>query len=124
MSRLPEEAKDIQEEFFVPLEEAATYITLVTEGDMSIQKIAEKMKMTSAQVEGIVEELLKRGLVIRSPIASNVIQPLHPRMAITNLFKVHEEEIRRQLKKKRLVADRLSLRLGLVFEKRRARVGF
>ena len=42
---------------------------------------------------------------------------LHPRMALTNIYKTHEEDIKTELKGKRLVIDKLSYEMSQVYEK-------
>lgn len=118
MRRIAEDAKTISIEFNVSEHVALAYLTLVSEGDMKADRIAEKLGISVEEAQSCVEVMVSKGMVIRSPSDGDVLQPLHPRMAITNLYKILEEENRLMLKQKRSVADSLSKRLSEPFENR------
>ncbi|MBI4258549.1 MAG: hypothetical protein HY619_06305 [Thaumarchaeota archaeon] len=118
MRSIAEDAKVISKEFNISETAALAYLTLVVEGEMNLNQISKRLHISVGEAESCIEVMLGKGMVIRSPSGEGVFQPLHPRMAVTNLYKSLEEEVRVMLKQKRLVADSLSRRLSEPFENR------
>jgi sugar-specific transcriptional regulator TrmB len=62
--------------------------------------------------------MLSRGLVIEAAGAPRRFAPLHPRMMLTNLFKIYEKEIVQTLRERRATVDRVVNMLIPVYEDR------
>lgn len=93
--------RDIHESLEVPLEEAQLYVTTLIEG-----RYAPK----DAGAKAVAESLAARGMLILDAKGTAYL-PVHPRMALSNLFRAYEERAVRQRKEKRLLVDRLTLEL-------------
>ena len=87
--------------------EAETYLRALKEGSLG------------GSEEGC-RPLLARGMLIRSA-DEKVYLPVHPRLAISNLFRSFPYRTSAQMKAKRRMADKLTLELILAFEARRTR---
>lgn len=64
--------------------------------------------------------LLARGMVISSS-EGNLYLPVHPRLAISNLFRSFPDRSSPAMKEKRRMADKLTLELIPAYEAKRAR---
>lgn len=83
-------------------DEARTYIRALKEG--SLQGAGAK-------------SLLARGMVIRSA-DEKVYLPVHPRLALSNLFRSRGDRVSPEMREKRKLVDKLTLELILVYERR------
>lgn len=80
--------------------EVRTYIRAVKEG--SIQ-------------DGEVRSLLARGMLIRSS-DEKVYLPVHPRLALSNLFRSRSDRASAEMKERRKLVDKLTLELIPAYE--------
>jgi hypothetical protein len=87
--------------------EAGTYIRALKEGSIPIQDRAAL-------------PLLARGMLIRAA-DEKVYLPVHPRLAISNLFRSLPDRTSAPMKAKRRMADKLTLELIPAYEARRGR---
>ncbi len=83
-------------------DEARTYIRALKEG--SLRGAGAK-------------SLLARGMVIRSA-DEKVYLPVHPRLALSNLFRSRGDRMSPEMREKRKLVDKLTLELILVYERR------
>ena len=93
--------RDIHEALEVPLEEAALYVSALVNGRCAPADATEK---------ATAESLSARGMLILDAKGRSYL-PVHPRMALSNLFRAYEERLARQRKEKRLLVDKLTLEL-------------
>ena len=93
--------RDIHESLEIPLEEAELYVSTLMEGGC-VPKDAES--------RAVAESLAARGMLILDAKGSSYLA-VHPRMALSNLFRAYEERAVRQRKEKRLLVDKLTLEL-------------
>ena len=68
--------------------------------------------------EGDVRPLLARGMLIRSS-DEKVYLPVHPRLALSNLFRSRSDKGSAEMREKRKLVDKLTLELVPVYEARR-----
>jgi hypothetical protein len=68
--------------------------------------------------EGDVKPLLARGMLILSS-DEKVYLPVHPRLALSNLFRSRSDRRSAEMKEKRKLVDKLTLELIPVYEARR-----
>jgi hypothetical protein len=87
--------------------EAETYLRALREGSLR-------------PGEGSSRELLARGMLIRAA-DGKVYLPVHPRLAISNLFRSFQDRTTPEMKAKRRMADKLTLELIPAYEARIAR---
>jgi len=83
--------------------EARTYLDALKKG--SIEK-------------GEVKPLLARGMLIRSS-DEKVYLPVHPRLALSNLFRSRSDKASAEMREKRKLIDKLTLELIPAYEARR-----
>lgn len=93
--------RDIHEALDIPAEEAELYVSTLIGG-----RCVPKDKETKA----LAESLSARGMLILDAKGRSYLA-VHPRMALSNLFRVYEERAARQRKEKRLLVDKLTLEL-------------
>ncbi len=93
--------RDIHEALDIPVEEAQLYVSTVMGG-----KCVPKDQRTKA----LAASLSARGMLILDAKGGAYLA-VHPRMALSNLFRAYEERAARQRKEKRLLVDKLTLEL-------------
>lgn len=98
---------------------------LVRELDISLDEASLYLKALKDKVletdpgdrnqKALVGSLQARGMLI---LASNGLHylPVHPRLAVSNLFRALEDKLVRKRREKRLAADRLTLELIAIQE--------
>ena len=94
-------ARDINEALEIPTEEAELYVSAIIEG---------RCTPKDAKTKAVADSLSSRGMLILDAKGSSYLA-VHPRMALSNLFRAYEERAVRQRKEKRLLVDRLTLEL-------------
>ena len=93
--------RDIHEGLEIPIEEAELYVSTLMEG---------RCEPTDSRTEAAADSLAARGMLILDAKGSSYLA-VHPRMALSNLFRAYEERAVRQRKEKRLLVDKLTLEL-------------
>ncbi len=88
----------------LPEDEARLYVRALKDGSVR---------------EGDVKPLLARGMLIRSS-DEKVYLPVHPRLALSNLFRSRADRRSVEMREKRKLVDKLTLELIPVYEARRA----
>jgi hypothetical protein len=93
--------QDIHDALEVPLDEAEVYVSSVINGGYA---------PTDAKGKEVAKSLGARGMLILDAKGQSYL-PVHPRMALSNLFRAYEERLTRQRKEKRLLVDKLTIEL-------------
>jgi hypothetical protein len=93
--------RDIHHALGIPEEEARLYFRTLVEGGLAP---ADKRE------NELAASLSARGMLILDSKGGSYLA-VHPRMALSNLFRVYEERMVRERKEKRLIVDRLTLEL-------------
>lgn len=91
-------------------EEAELYLQVV-----SGTKIDRDM-LRDAKKKAVVNSLSSKGMLIRAARGDGFI-PVHPRFALSNLFRIYDEKMAMERKERRLGVDRLTLELIPIYEK-------
>jgi hypothetical protein len=94
-------AREIHEALEIPTEEAELYLGALTQGGCQPR---------DAKTKAMAESLSARGMLILDAKGGSYLA-VHPRMALSNLFRAYEERAVRQRKEKRLLVDKLTLEL-------------
>ncbi len=108
----------LKAQFDLPENEALVYLKLVETREMGLESIANHMGMSMNDVAQITKSMLSRGLIIEAPGKTSTFIALHPRMMLTNLFKIYEKEIVSSLRERRATVDKVVVLLTPVFEER------
>jgi hypothetical protein len=93
--------EDIHKQLEIPLEEAELYVATLVEG---------RCRPSDAGAKRAAESLSARGMLILDGKGDSYLA-VHPRLALSNLFRAYEERLVRLRKEKRLFVDRLTLEL-------------
>ena len=93
--------RDIQEALEIPTEEAELYVRTLMAG---------RCEPKDPRTKAVAESLSARGMLIVDANGDSYLA-VHPRMALSNLFRAYEERAARQRKEKRLLVDKLTLEL-------------
>ena len=113
-SWLPRDHAEIEKELVrqlgISAEEAGLYLLVV-----SGTKIDRRM-LADAKKKAIVNSLASKGMLIRAARGNGFV-PVHPRFALSNLFRIYDERMAIERKEKRLGVDRLTLELIPIYEK-------
>jgi hypothetical protein len=93
--------EDLHEQLGLSMEEAELYVSTLVEG---------RSKASAPGAGKAAESLSARGMLILDAKGGSYLA-VHPRLALSNLFRAYEERLVRQRKEKRLFVDRLTLEL-------------
>ena len=93
--------RDIHEALEIPLEEAELYVSTLMGG---------RCEPKDPGTKGVADSLAARGMLILDARGTAYLA-VHPRMALSNLFRAYEERAVRLRKEKRLLVDKLTLEL-------------
>jgi sugar-specific transcriptional regulator TrmB len=126
LKRRPIDARSIAEtlssEFKVSEEEVSAYLKLLDTSDLTLSQLSEKLAIDEERASALVSSMLSRGLVIEAAGVPKRFAPLHPRMMLTNLFKIYEKELVQTLRDRRATVDRVVNMLIPIYEERETSV--
>lgn len=94
-------AKDIHEALGVPSDEAELYVSTLKTG---------RFVPKDDKARALAVSLSARGMMILDARGASYL-PVHPRMALSNLFRAYEERALRERKERRLLVDKITLEL-------------
>ncbi len=97
----PSLVQDLHTQLGLPLEEAELYVRTLGEG---------RCRPSEAGTRRVAASLSARGMFILDGSGDSYLA-VHPRLALSNLFRAYEEKLMRERKEKRLFVDRLTLEL-------------
>ncbi len=125
LKKRPIDGQELEEtleaQFSLPRMETRAYIILVQTHDPTINEASSLLGLSSDEVEVLFERMVERGLIIRSAGDPPRFTPLHPRMTLTNIFKMHEQAVVQGLRDRRATVDRAVNLLTPVYEDRKAK---
>jgi hypothetical protein len=93
-------AEELHRELEIAPEEADLYLRTVTEG---------RCVPADPSTRRTAQSLSARGMLILDGSGDGSYVAVHPRLALSNLFRAYEDKLVRQRKEKRLLVDRLTL---------------
>lgn len=87
------------------------------EASLYLQALKDKvLKVTGlAGEKAALSSLHARGMIVLAANGKDYL-PVHPRMALSNLFRAYEEKLVRQRKEKRLTVDKITLAVIPIYE--------
>jgi len=110
--------KLLQDKFSIDPLVTRTYLHLVQHGEISLPDIAKMLNKPVEEVGDLLDKMLSQGLVIKTAGTVSKYTALHPRMSMTNIFKVYEKELVQNLRDRRATLDRIVNLLTPIFEDR------
>ena len=109
-------ARLLQAQFSLPESETLAYLKLVETRDLALPDIAACLGISENDTSAVVRSMVSRGLIIEATGTPQRFVPLHPRMMLTNLFKVYEADVVKALRERRATVDRVVNILTPVYE--------
>lgn len=116
MSPLEAMAVELEENLGLPLNEARVYLLLAENESLSAQEVGRKMQLDEGTLQATLDHLVSKGFTILQPGDSKRYVALHPRLALSNVFKIYQEQVIRQLRERRAAVDKLVYRMTPLFE--------
>jgi len=114
-------ARQLQTQFSLPENECLAYLKLVETGGLTQKDLQGSLALGEVDVSTLIKSMIARGLVIESTGNPTALIPLHPRMMLTNLFKIYEKEVVSSLRERRATVDRVVALLIPVYEEMESR---
>ncbi len=116
-------AELLSRQFNLPREETQAYLKLLDTSDLTIEELAKELGLTNEASSALVARMIERGLIIEATGTPKRFAPLHPRMTLTNIFKIYEQELVQSLRDRRATVDRVVNLLIPVYEERKLNGG-
>lgn len=116
-------AELLSNQFSLPKQETHAYLRLLDTSDLTLEQLAKELKLPEGETEALVASMLERGLIIEATGTPKKYTPLHPRMTLTNIFKIYEKVLVQSLRDRRATVDRVVNLLIPVFEERKPNSG-
>ena len=114
-------ARLLSNQFGLPSEETLAYLKLLDTSDLTLEQISEQIAVSREKASTLIASMITKGLIIEATGSTKRYAPLHPRMMLTNLFKVYEKELVRTLRDHRATVDRVVNLLTPIYEERETR---
>jgi sugar-specific transcriptional regulator TrmB len=109
----------LERQFEIEPIETRAYMRLLAGRDMTLHELALALDIPVAETQALMERMLSSGLVIRATGAETMFAPLHPRMTMTNIFKIYEKRVVDALRDHRATVDRVVNLLIPIYEERK-----
>ena len=126
LRRRPIDEREIAEllsrQFSLPREETIAYLKLLDTSDLTLEQISEHVGVSNERASALIASMVRRGLIIEATGSPRKYAPLHPRMMLTNLFKIFEQGVVRTLREHRATVDRVVNLLTPIYEERETRM--
>jgi sugar-specific transcriptional regulator TrmB len=116
-------AELLARQFNLPTEETRAYLKLLDTSDLTLEQLAKELNLTLEGTGALVTSMIERGLIIEATGTPKRFAPLHPRMTLTNIFKIYEQELVQSLRDRRATVDRVVNLLIPVYEERKPNGG-
>jgi sugar-specific transcriptional regulator TrmB len=112
-------AELLQRQFEIKPVETKAYLRLLEGLDMTPHELALALDIPLAETHALLERMLSSGLIIRATGSETRFAPLHPRMTMTNIFKIYEKGVIDALRSHRATVDRVVNMLEPIYEDRK-----
>src|SRR5437016_5385894 len=84
-------AQLLERQFNLPPMETRAYLEMLERNSVEVNELAETLALSSSETRDLLGTMISRGLIIRAPGSEEAFTPLHPRMTMTNIFKIYRE---------------------------------
>src|SRR5215831_2413910 len=91
----------LERQFKLPSLETRAYISMLEKESLGIDEVAETLALPEDETRDMLQTMASRGLVIRASDREAAFSALHPRMTMTNIFKIYEKEVVQDLRDRR-----------------------
>ena len=106
----------LERQFNLPRIETRAYLKLLSRRQLTLQELAEELDVTSTESVSLAGRMVEKGLVIRASGSVEKLLPLHPRLVLTNVFKMYEKDLVQSLRDRRATVDRVVNLLTPIYE--------
>ena len=111
-------ARLLEAQFSIPRLETLTYLQMVDRSKIGIDELAATLNLSRKDTGDLLERMTARGFIIRAPSSKDMFSALHPRMTLTNIFKIYEKDLVQSLRDHRATIDRVVNLLTPIYEER------
>jgi len=116
---MDEIAQLLERQFNLPTMETRAYLEMLERNRVDLDELAETLALSRSETWDLVQTMISRGLIIRAPGSKEAYSPLHPRMTMTNIFKIYEKMVVQDLRDRRATVDRMVNLLTPIFDERK-----
>jgi len=109
-------AQLLERQFDLPTLETLAYLQLLERSSVGVNELAETLALSKDMTDELLQTMISRGLIIRAPGSKDAFSALHPRMTMTNIFKIYEKELVQTLRDRRATVDRVVNLLTPIYE--------
>jgi sugar-specific transcriptional regulator TrmB len=124
LKRQPFDRKEIaqllERQFNIPLLETLTYLQMLDRSSIEIDEVVGTLVLSKSEARDLLQSMITKGLIIRAPGSKEAFSALHPRMTMTNIFKIYEKDLVQSLRDRRTTVDRVVNLLTPIYEERKA----
>jgi sugar-specific transcriptional regulator TrmB len=113
-------AQLLERQFNLPLLETQAYLAMLERRSVGVDELAETLDLQRDRTRDLLQKMIERGLIIQAPGGSkDSFSALHPRMTMTNIFKIYEKDLVQSLRDRRATVDRVVNLLTPIFEEKK-----
>ena len=116
---MDEIAQLLERQFKLPTLETRAYLQMLERNSVEVDELAETLALSKNETQDLLQMMTSRGLIIRAPGSEEAFSPLHPRMTMTNIFKIYEKMVVQNLRDRRSTVDRMVNLLTPIFDERK-----
>jgi predicted transcriptional regulator len=115
MSLSVDEMKRILKEMDLKEDEIEAYFFILKEKEFDVNSLIKNLNIDEKRAKEIIELFIKKGLIISST-KNERFKCLHPRMGLTNIYKMWEEAQMIEMRRKRAKIELLVRNLTPIYE--------
>jgi sugar-specific transcriptional regulator TrmB len=116
-------AQLLERQFNLPLRETQAYLAMLEWKSVGVDELAETLDLQKERTRDLLHRMIERGLIIATPGSRDSFSALHPRMTMTNIFKIYENDVVQSLRDRRATVDRVVNLLTPIFEEKKPGTG-
>jgi sugar-specific transcriptional regulator TrmB len=113
-------AQVLERQFNLPALETRAYLQMLERTSVGVDELAETLAISKEKTKGLLQTMISRGLIIEAPGSKDAFSALHPRMTMTNIFKIYEKDLVQSLRDRRATVDRIVNLLTPIYEEKKA----
>jgi len=112
-------AQVLERQFNLPTMVTRAYLEMLERNSVEVDELAETLALSRTEARDLLQTMTSRGLIIRAPGSEEAFSALHPRMTMTNIFKIYEKMVVQDLRDRRATVDRMVNLLTPIFDERK-----
>jgi sugar-specific transcriptional regulator TrmB len=113
-------AQVLERQFNLPALETRAYLQMLERTSVGVDELAETLAVSKEKTKNLLQTMISRGLIIEAPGSKDAFSALHPRMTMTNIFKIYEKDLVQSLRDRRATVDRIVNLLTPIYEEKKA----